>query len=86
MTITPLFSRSYHCSQKRLLVACLLLCPGLAIAAAFTPVTEELTLGALASGVMGDRWCLLYRPQASLQILDGNACDRPQAGLLRQFD
>jgi hypothetical protein len=84
--MTPFFSCSAHRSPKRLLVACLLLCPGLAIAAAFSPVAESFTLGGLAGGLFGDRWCLLYQTQGSLQILDGHACDQPQVGLIRQFN
>ncbi len=84
--MTPFFSSVSHGSPKRLLMASLLLCPGLAMAAAFTPVSEGLVAGALAGISSGDRWCMLYRTQGSLQILDGNACDSPQIGLVRQFD
>lgn len=55
------------------------------MAAAFTPFAEGLAMGSLV-GVGGDRWCMLYRAQGSLQILDGSACDVPQIGLVRQFD
>ena len=83
--MTPFFSSISHSSPKRLVLASLVLCPGLAMAAALTPFTEGFALGSLA-GVGGDRWCMLYGAQGSLQILDGNACDRPQIGLIRKFD
>jgi len=83
--MTPFLSSVAHHSPKRLLTASLLLCPGLAMAAALTPVTEDLAATGLV-GLGSDRWCLLYRTQEALQILDGVACDRPQVGLVRRFD
>ncbi len=91
--MTPFFSSISHASPKRLLLASLLLCPGLAMAAAFSPFAEGLAMGSLVGmegnafgSLRSNRWCMLYRTQGSLQILDGNACDVPQIGLVRQFD
>ena len=55
------------------------------MAAAFSPFAEGFAVGSFV-GLGGDHWCMLYRAQGSLQILDGNACDVPQIGLVRQFD
>ncbi len=85
MPMTPASSSISHISPQRLVLASLLLCPGLAMAAAFSPFAEGVAMGSLA-GVGSDRWCMLYRAQSSLQILDGRACDVPQIGLVRQFD
>lgn len=83
--MTSFSSSVSHTYPKRLILASLLLCPGLAMAAALAPLAEGLALGAVG-GMGGDRWCMLYRAQSTLQILDGTACDRPHVGLVRQFN
>lgn len=83
--MTSFSSSISHASPRRLVLASILLCPGLAMAAAVTPFAEGLDSVSLA-GIGGDRWCLLHRAQGSLQILEGIACEQPQMGLVRQFD